>query len=339
MKRVWFGALMATFAVAVPAQATFPGENGRVAYTWSRGGEAFETGPRPRLVGVVSVRADGTGRELVARGGRQPAYSPDGRRIAFLRSQRLWVARADGSGARPVTPSGWLVGDQEWSPGGTRLAFARAFEASVRSVVYTVKHDGRGLHLLLKAPMPVRLYDGAWSPDGRAIVYEQSRVSGTVVRAIRDGGIVSVANGGRRPTWSRQGLIAYETRTEVCIERRDPEDHARCVGSPDGLASAPTWWPDGRRLRVLFTPHGEGPAEVWTVSPDGTVLSRRAGEGASSPVFSPDGRLLAWSVTKFRGDDPRLGFTDLLLERVDGSGRRLLIRGGQAEAPDWQPRP
>jgi dipeptidyl aminopeptidase/acylaminoacyl peptidase len=161
MKRAWFGALMATFALAVPAQATFPGENGRVAYTWSRGGEAFETGPHPRLVGVVSVRPDGTARMLVARGGSQPAYSPDGRLIAFLRSQRLWVARADGSGARPVTPSGWLVGDQEWSPGGTRLAFVRGFDERVRSAVYTVEHDGSGLQRLLKAPMPVRLYDGA----------------------------------------------------------------------------------------------------------------------------------------------------------------------------------
>jgi Tol biopolymer transport system component len=338
MKRAWFGALMVTFAVAVPAQATFPGENGRVAYTWSRGGEAFETGPRPRLVGVVSVRAAGTGRELVARGGSQPAYSPDGRLIAFLRYQRLWVARADGHGARPVTPSGWLVGDQEWSPGGTRLAFARGFDESVRSAVYTVKHDGSGLHRLLKAPMPVRLYDGAWSPDGRAIVYEQSAFSGTVVRAIRGGRILSIANRASRPTWSRNGLIAYETGTQVCIERRDPLDSARCVGSADGLISAPTWWPDGRRLRVLFTRRGAGSAEVWTVRPDGTVLSRRAGRGASSPVFSPDGRLLVWSVTSFRGD-PRLGFTDLLVERADGSGRRTLIHGGQAEAPDWQPRP
>ena len=111
MKRAWFGALVATFAAAVPAQATFPGENGRIAYTWSRGGEAFESGPRPRLVGIVSARLDGTGRMLVARGGSQPAYSPDGRLIAFLRAQRLWVARADGSGAgrsRPAAGS-WVT--------------------------------------------------------------------------------------------------------------------------------------------------------------------------------------------------------------------------------------
>jgi Tol biopolymer transport system component len=338
MKRAWFGALMATFAVAVPAQATFPSENGRVAYTWSRGGEAFESGPRPRLVGVVSARPDGSGRMLVARGGSQAAYSPDGRSIAFLRSHRLWVARADGQGARPVTPRGWLVGDEEWSPGGTRLAFARGFNLSVRSAVYTVKPDGSGLQRLLKAPTPVRLYDGAWSPDGSAIVYEQSGASRTVVRTIRGGRIVQIADRASRPTWSRHGLIAYETRTQVCMELRDPFDTPRCVGSAEGVISSPTWWPDGRRLRVLFAPSGGGSAEVWTVRPDGTVFSRRAGTGVPSAVFSPDGRLLAWSVMRFRGDQ-RLGFTDLLVERADGSGRRTLVRGGQAEEPDWQPRP
>jgi len=237
-----------------------------------------------------------------------------------------------------VTPRGWLVGNQEWSPGGTRLAFTRGFDESVRSVIYTVRHDGSGLQRLVKAPMPLRLYDGAWSPNGRAIVYEQSRFSGSLVRVVRDGAIATLARGGRMPTWSRHGRIAYEVGNEVCITQREPGAVARCVGSSDGVASAPTWWPDGRRLRVLFTPRGEGSPEVWTVRPDGTVLTRRPEADPSSPVFSPNGRLLAWSATRFAGDPP-LQYTDLFVERADGTGTRRLVRGGQAQAPDWQPRP
>jgi Tol biopolymer transport system component len=70
---------------------------------------------------------------------------------------------------------------------------------------------------------------------------------------------------------------------------------------------------------------------------DGTVLSRAPGATTPPPVFSPDGTLLAFSVISFRGD-PRLGYTDLSVRRPDGSDTRLLVRGGQATAPDWQPR-
>jgi len=168
MKHTALAALLAALVVAAPAQATFSGENGRIAYTWSVGGEAFESGPTPRLVGVVSIRSDGGGRRLVARRGSAPRYSPDGSRIAFLRSHRLWVAHADGSGALPLTPADWLVGRHEWSPGGTLLAFERGFESSVRNALYTVEPDGGGMQRLVKAPMPITLTPGPWAPSEAA---------------------------------------------------------------------------------------------------------------------------------------------------------------------------
>src|SRR5687767_3962199 len=201
MRMVWALVLLViALMVAGPAQATFPGGNGRIAYTWSRGGEAFESGPSPRLVGVVTARPDSGDRRLVARGGRDPAYSPDGRRIAFLRSHRLWVAQAGGRDARPVTPDGWLVGQHRWSPGATRLVFDRGFVTSVRSVLYTVKPDGSGLEQLLKARMPLSLSSGAWSPDGRAIVYGQASAS---ARWCGSSGTITSLRSPARPTTPR----------------------------------------------------------------------------------------------------------------------------------------
>ena len=346
MKRVWFGTLVLALAVAAPAQATFPGGNGRIAYTWSVGGEAFESGSNPRLVGVVSVRADGGGRRLVARGGSEPVYSPNGRRIAFLRAHHLWVARADGTAARRIAPENWLVGGHEWSPRGTRLAFDRGFENSVRSALYTVAPDGSGLQRLLKAPMPISLTSGAWSPDGRAVVYGQSTFGGSLARVFRAGRVTALARPAARPTWSRGGLIAYETRvagettSQVCIKRHAPGALARCIAAADASVSNPSWSPDGRRLMVAYTPSGQGqPAEIWTARPDGTVLTRTPGVGSASPIFSPNGRLLAYSLNRFAGPPgARLGYTDLFVQHLDGTGRRLVVRGGQAQTPDWQPR-
>jgi Tol biopolymer transport system component len=346
--RAWVSLALAAggLALALPAaaQATFPGGNGRIAYTWSRGGEGFETPPHPRLVGVVSVRPDGGGRRLVARRGTEPSYSPSGRRIAFLRSNRLWVARADGKRARPVTPRGWPTANYEWSPHGTRLAFVRDFEHTPGGALYSVEPDGSGLRRLLKAPQGLGLRPGAWSPDGKAIVYQQYRItSRSLVRVHRAGGITTLARLGSMPTWSRRGLIAYarpvaqSNLSEVCAMRPDPGAPVRCVGFADADVSDPTWSPDGRRLMLSYTPQALGPAEIWTVRPDGTVLTR-APRDNFFPIFSPDGRWLTFSLARF-GGVPRLGYGDLYLMRPDGTDRRRLVRGGQAAGPDWQPLP
>jgi TolB protein len=321
--------------VAAPAQATFPGENGRIAYTWHAGGEGFEEGPTPRLVGVFSIRPDGSGRRLVARRGTQPHYSPDGRRIAFLRAMDLWVAQADGDGARRLTPPDWAVMAHDWSPRGTRIAFVRNFLRG-GSALYTVRPDGSGLRRLVKASQQLVLRSGAWSPDGRAIVYAQNSFR-TLVRVIRAGSATTLARVSSEPTWSRSGLIAYTTvvpggdRNRVCLRRVESTDPLRCFAFPDASAFGPSWSPDGSTL--TFTLQGQGPAEIRTVQPDGTVETRVTRPNVV-PLLSPDGARLAFSETRNKGG---LAFQDLWVMRLDGSGARRLVRGGQATQPDWQP--
>ena len=334
------GVLLSAVVAAVPAQATFPGGNGRIAYTWSRGGEGNETPPHPRLLGVVSVRPDGGDWRLLARGGTSPHYSPDGHRIAFLRSNRLWVARADGEQARPLTPGEWRVGDHQWSPRGTRLALVRSSRNGTWHALYSVRPDGTGLQRLLKAPTGIGLSSGAWSPNGKAIVYAQHRQSGrALVRVIRARKTTTLALGSQ-PSWSRRGLIAYASGAtrrgtgEVCVMRPRSGSLVHCFGFADAAVTDPSWAPDGRRLMLLYTPKA-GPAEIWTARPDGAVLTR-APRDSEFPIFSPDGRWLAFSADRF-GGDPRLGYSDLHLKRPDGTGDRRLVRGGQARSPDWQP--
>src|SRR3954466_6692248 len=59
---------------------------------------------------------------------RQPAWSPDGRRIAFqaYRSStwQIWTVNADGTEARPITSSPYDDREPIWSPDGTRIAFS-----------------------------------------------------------------------------------------------------------------------------------------------------------------------------------------------------------------------
>jgi Tol biopolymer transport system component len=339
------GTALAAVIAAVPAQATFPGNNGRIAFTWSRGGEGFESGPSPRLVGIVSVRPDGSGRRLIVPRGTEPRYSPGGRRIAFMRNGRLWVARADGRHARPLTPAGWAVTEHEWSRGGTSLAFVRVSRTSPSHALYAVKVDRGAPRRLVKAPTSISLRTGAWSPDGKAIVYTQFRHSGKpLVRVVRSGQVTTILVLGSMPTWSEHGLLAYEIPSQsgmlnrVCIRRPRPGVAQRCFGFVDAATTNPIWSPSASHLLFNYTSQVGGGEQTWLVRLDGTVLSRAPGATTPLPVFSPDGTLLAFSVQSFRGQDPRLGYSDLYVRRPDGSDARLLVRGGQAQTPDWQAR-
>jgi Tol biopolymer transport system component len=55
-----------------------------------------------------------------------PAFSRDGRRIAFVRSGRIWVMNTDGTRQTRLTaPASYTDDAPTWSPDGAKLAFQR----------------------------------------------------------------------------------------------------------------------------------------------------------------------------------------------------------------------
>jgi TolB protein len=67
------------------------------------------------------MNADGSGQQLLTRGGSGPHWSPDGRRIVFVSkrggSRDIWIMSADGSGQRNLTPgAGRRESSPVWSP-------------------------------------------------------------------------------------------------------------------------------------------------------------------------------------------------------------------------------
>src|SRR5881628_214188 len=74
---------------AAPAQATFAGDNGKIAFASSDG------------TGINTMNADGSGVTSVTSGfATTPDWSPDGTKIAFERNNDIYVVNADGSGER-----------------------------------------------------------------------------------------------------------------------------------------------------------------------------------------------------------------------------------------------
>jgi Tol biopolymer transport system component len=120
--------------------------------------------------------------------GGDPAWSPDGRQIAFNRTVAtaddpqdqtgIWVVNADGSGERQLAsqPAPQRIASPSWSPDGTRLAFERGrFDGdgqAVSSAVFTMRSDGTDERQVT----PVSKFGDhpQWSPDGQTIMFRDN---------------------------------------------------------------------------------------------------------------------------------------------------------------------
>ena len=102
------------------------------------------------------------------RGG--PAWSPDGRKIAFDGTTRdgkseIYVINADGSGKRRLTRTAGQEFGPAWSPDGRKIAFSRG--PNGHQQVYVMNADGSGQRRLTHLPAHNIASPLAWLPDGK----------------------------------------------------------------------------------------------------------------------------------------------------------------------------
>ncbi len=207
-------ALGITLGVAATAQATFPGANGKIAYTLfdaanqrpnvfvinadgtgatnltggaSAGGTNPEWSPDgSRIIFATSTRGDsevhamdpdGSNRVMLYQGGRSPVFAPDGVRIAYIDgANAIRIAKADGSGVIPFTsPAGILFTGLDWSPDGTTLA-ARGESAAAGVRIYLV-NVGTGVATPLVGGDGANYDDPEWSSDGGKVFYHRDNTN------------------------------------------------------------------------------------------------------------------------------------------------------------------
>ena len=305
---------------------------------------------------VVVVGADG--RRLWSRPGTEPAWSPDGSKLAFTtppnRSHPARTMVTDWRGRELAVFAGSFLG---WSPDGERIAFGRG-RPGLQETVYVARWNGRDARVLGQ----VTPHAFAWSPDARRIAFFARRRD-------RAGVWVQDAGSGRpRLITSSSQLGGYAEVDDwvggsILLSGAFPENDAHprklYLARPDGtglrvIAQAAVGsvftgaaFADGGRTIVYRSEHRSGTGttggnELFTVQPDGTHLRQVTADGRDkqTPAWSPDGTTIAYAASDDVGRCAGCEYGIVVRQAATGKAR---VVGGQAgwsddaTDPAWAP--
>ena len=166
-----------------------------------------------------------------------PAWSPDGKRIAYVstidRNQDIYVMDVHGGNQRKLTNSGnvhihnWKP---SWSPNGERIAFTSNRDGNLE--IYMMDNDGSNQRRLTNSgDIHIHNSKPSWSPDGRRIAFTSNR----------DGNL------------------------EIYVMNTDGGQQRNCTKDMHG--DDPSWSPDGKR--IAFVSERDGNKEIYTINANG----------------------------------------------------------------------
>lgn len=311
-------------AAASPAFATFPGQNGNVAYGLYNGARSSSNiflstgGQLTQTTGIIM------GTSTFLSYDSWPAWSPDGSQLAFIRTiddvSSISVIGKDGTGLRQVLsvtslPLGNVFGTTfhlsslAWSPDGQRITFFDnasdfLFAQSVPTTgIWSVNLDGSGLVQIVDArgsllSSLIHFYEYnadvrlEWSVSNKLAFACNFRATGstpTVDLCVLDG------NSGGMPQPLQINLPDGTQGTTVF-------DYFPSV----------SWSPDG--AKILFTAGQNVNRQIFTINADGTALTQLTNLGGDScPInyddarYSPDAQWILGGVTYYQPEQFSFG--------------------------------
>lgn len=247
-----------------------------------RGPSLSPDGQTVLLVGddgiLCEVPLDGSSRRSLGLSGREPCWSLDAAKIAFLQRSTLLVADSDGQGIIEVAPT---ANRMSWSPVDRDvLYYSFSYEGDGNSIAKVDVATGDTATVIRGSYIPDMAY--ALSPAGDALLVLRARGGYEMsVLLLMTGDLYSVGpfgpNGPQSAAWSPSGdRIAYDLRsgTEGLFVCDSNGAGATLVvpGAYKTAPYAPAWSPDGSMIAFHMRNFNGGPDRVHVVNADGTDM-------------------------------------------------------------------
>lgn len=339
--------------VVPPAMVTYEG------ITFSRDATRlyYATRDRDGASALYQVQVlGGTPQKLLSGVDGPVTFSPDGRRIAFVRGKypsadqsALMIAEANGREEKTLatrrSPQFFYPVAQDagpsWSPDGQLIACAVADISSGRDgKVYTFRVRD-GLETQIKTRSFAEISRVEWLADMSGLVMiatEQFKASfpGQVwFVSYPDGATRRITNdfanyGSLSMTADNSKLVTISLSDLYNVWVAPDGDSARAMQlTPSSRQGGLSWTPDGR---IAYTTYMAGLRDIWLMNADGSnrkQLTNNAEENFEVSV-SPDGGHVAFLST-------RAGRGDLWRIDIDGGNPRQLTQGLLMWQPSWSP--
>jgi dipeptidyl aminopeptidase/acylaminoacyl peptidase len=281
-------------------------------------------------VQIWSIATGGSAAPQLIGEGDEPAISPAGDRVAFVRDRRIWIAPLDG--AKPAEQAFFARGSSEsptWSPDGKRLAFVSNRDDHSFIGIFT----GAAEPLRYLAPSTSRDSEPLWSLDaGRELLF--------------------VRQPGRGGT-PRSALVQQPSPWEL-MTASAPGSGSTADGS---IGAANQVWKSGKTLvdsiprfadgvnlhwaadgRIVFLSYQDGWPHLYSVREHGDAgAAKLLTPGAfmvEHVALTPDAKFLVYSANT-GSDSHDIDRRHLFKVPVDGSGAPVVLTSGAGL--EWSP--